>query len=84
MDCRALGGARGATAAYLGRKLAFNQLAHDQPLRKDGSMDSAAIIFLGGIGGVFVGMGLLYVAIRITTVLVERLVPASRAGKEGA
>jgi hypothetical protein len=47
-------------------------------------MNSSLTIFIAGLGGVFAGMGLLYVAIRVTTVLVERLVSRSAAGKEGA
>jgi Na+-transporting methylmalonyl-CoA/oxaloacetate decarboxylase gamma subunit len=47
-------------------------------------MNSAVTIFLAGIGGVFAGMGLLYIAIRVTSVVVARLMPASDAGKEGA
>ena len=44
-------------------------------------MESAVMIFVVGIGGVFVGMGLLYAAIRTTAAVVARWLAAPPAGK---
>ena len=35
-------------------------------------MTEALVVFIGGIGGVFIGMGLLYLSIRITSLAVGR------------
>jgi len=50
---------------------------------KDRRMQSAVTIFLVGIGGVFIGMGMLYVAIRTTAALVGRRRKAPTTGTEG-
>ena len=42
-------------------------------------MKEAIEIFVVGLGGVFVGMALLYIAIRIISLVVDRM----GAGKEG-
>lgn len=46
-------------------------------------MESAVTIFLVGIGGVFIGMGMLYVAIRISAALAGRRPKATETGTEG-
>ena len=32
-------------------------------------MNQVVLVFIGGIGGVFIGMGLLYASIRITSII---------------
>ena len=35
-------------------------------------MESVMVIFLAGIGGVFAGMGVLYLAIRLTAAVIDK------------
>jgi len=35
-------------------------------------MDTAVMIFAAGLGGVFLGMGMLYVSIRMSTIVIGR------------
>ena len=36
-------------------------------------MEQAITIFVAGLGGVFIGMALLYIAIRLTSLLIEKI-----------
>ncbi len=36
-------------------------------------MEEAVAIFVAGLGGVFIGMALIYAAIRMTSLLIDRL-----------
>ena len=36
-------------------------------------MSNSIIVFISGITGVFVGMGLLYIAIRITSLITDKI-----------
>ena len=47
-------------------------------------MASAVVIFVVGLGGVFAGMGLLYLSIRITAAMIERWLAARNAGRTEA
>ncbi len=46
-------------------------------------MDTAVMIFAVGLGGVFLGMGMLYVCIRMTTLIAGRFLDSSMAEKGG-
>lgn len=46
-------------------------------------MDTAVMIFTAGLGGVFLGMGMLYVSIRLTTILVGRFFDKPATVPEG-
>ena len=42
-------------------------------------MENAISIFVAGIGGVFIGMGLLYLTIRISSLVADKLAPKKEA-----
>jgi len=44
-------------------------------------MDTALMIFAVGLGGVFLGMGMLYACIRITTLIASRFLDQPMAEK---
>ncbi|MGD9332550.1 MAG: hypothetical protein PVJ53_14645 [Desulfobacterales bacterium] len=44
-------------------------------------MKEALQVFIAGVGGVFIGMTLLYVAIRLTRVVADRLSKGDQNGK---
>jgi Na+-transporting methylmalonyl-CoA/oxaloacetate decarboxylase gamma subunit len=42
-------------------------------------MEKAVVIFVAGLGGVFIGMALLYAAIRITSLVTDKLASKKEA-----
>lgn len=60
---------------------AARQPAHKPIPDQGGHHMSAGIIFIGGISGVFLGMGVIYLSIRITAKVMDRV---SKTPEEGS